>query len=327
MKKVNVAVVGATGMVGRKILEILEEREFPVEKLYPFASERSAGKTVHFNGQDWTIEAIAEDAFDGKDIDIAFFAAGGSVSEKYAPIAVEKGIRVVDNSSYYRMANEVPLVVPEVNSDAIQEDNHLIANPNCSTIQSVVALKPLADKFGIERVVYTTYQAVSGSGVGGVADLESGEANFYPHSISNNVIPHIDTFEEDGYTKEEIKMVNETRKILGQDDIRITATAARVPVKNSHAVSINVELSRPFEMEEIYAALEGQAGLEIVDDVANNVYPLEENADETDQVYVGRIRRDHSVDNGINMWVVADNIRKGAATNTVQIAEEILKSL
>lgn len=326
MKKINIGVVGATGMVGQMIMTLLEERDFPIENIYAFASARSAGKKIPFKDGEITIEELGEDSFD-RDMDIALFAAGGELSEKYVPIAVEKGVIAIDNSSFYRMDEEVPLVIPEVNADAISEENRIIANPNCSTTQSVLVLKPIADAFGLKRVVYNTYQAVSGSGRGGVKDLEEGTTDQYKYSIQKNVLPQIDVFMGDGYTKEERKMIDETQKILDNRDIKITATAARVPVMNAHSVSINVETERPFEMEEVYEALDKQDGVVILDDLANEIYPLQENADGTDEVYVGRIRRDSSVENGINLWVVSDNIRKGAATNTVQIAEYVAEQL
>jgi aspartate-semialdehyde dehydrogenase len=326
MKKVNIAVVGATGMVGQTIMTLLEERDFPIENIYAFASERSAGKKIPFKDREITIEELREDSFD-RDMDIALFAAGGALSEKYIPIAAEKGVIAIDNSSFYRMDDEVPLVIPEVNANAIEKEHKVIANPNCSTIQSVMVLKPIADAFGLKRVVYNTYQAVSGSGRGGVRDLEEGTTDQYKYSIQKNVLPQIDVFMEDGYTKEERKMMDETQKILDNRDVKITATAARVPVMNSHSVSINVETERPFEIEEVYEALENSEGIVVLDDLDNEIYPLQENADGTDEVYVGRIRRDPSVDNGINLWVVSDNIRKGAATNTVQIAEYVAEHL
>ncbi len=326
MKKVNIGVIGATGMVGQMIMTLLEERDFPIENIYAFASARSAGKKIPFKSGEITIEELGEDSFD-RDMDIALFAAGGELSEKFVPIAVEKGVIAIDNSSFYRMDEEVPLVIPEVNANTIGEEDKIIANPNCSTTQSVMVLKPIADAFGLKRVVYNTYQAVSGSGRGGVKDLEEGTTDQYKYSIQKNVLPQIDVFMDDGYTKEERKMIDETQKILDNRDVKITATAARVPVMNAHSVSINVETERPFEIEEVYEALDAQEGIVILDDLANEIYPLQENADGTDEVYVGRIRRDSSVENGLNLWVVSDNIRKGAATNTVQIAEYVAEHL
>lgn len=328
MKKVNVAIVGPTGMVGRTFLKVLEERNFPIDNLYLFSSARSAGSKVEFKGKEYTVEELNENSFD-RDIQIALFSAGGSISEKYAPIAASKGVVVVDNSSAWRMDENVPLVVPEVNPEAVKEHKGIIANPNCSTIQAMVPLKPLNDKYNIKRIVYSTYQAVSGSGVKGTKDLEDGikglENKFYPHPIAYNCLPHIDVFMDNGYTKEEMKMINETMKILNDYDLKITATTVRVPVVNGHSESINVEFEKDFDIEELKALLANSQGLELVDDIENNVYPTAFELSGRDEVFVGRVRRDFSVDNGINMWVVADNIRKGAATNTVQIAELLLK--
>lgn len=328
MKKYNVAIVGATGKVGETFLKVLEEKNFPVDKLYPMASKKSAGINIKFQGKDWTVEELSENSFD-KDIDIALFSAGGSISLKYAPIAKSKGVIVIDNSSAWRMEKDVPLVVPEVNPEDVKKHNGIIANPNCSTIQAVVALKPLHDRFKIKRIVYSTYQAVSGSGVKGIRDLEEGlkgnKNEFYPHQIAFNCIPHIDVFMENGYTKEEMKMVEETKKIMHDDSLRITATAVRVPVISGHSESINVEFEKPFEISEVFSIMGSAEGIVLVDDVANNKYPLASDAADTDPVYVGRLRRDESLESGLNMWVVADNIRKGAATNTVQIAELLVK--
>ncbi len=330
MKKPNIAIVGASGLVGRTFLKVLEERDFPFDNVYVMSSYRSAGKTVTFRGKDYVLEELTEHSFD-KPVDIALFSAGGSASEKFAPIAAEHGCTVVDNSSAWRMDPEVPLVVPEVNPQDIKWNKGIIANPNCSTIQAVVALKPLYDKYGIRRIVYSTYQAVSGSGLKGINDLTEGlKGNdimtAYPHPIAGNCLPHIDVFTENGYTKEEMKMINETHKILGDDNIRVTATTVRVPVFASHSESINVELEKPFDIEELKQDLADFPGLNLVDDVANNVYPLARDAEGKDEVYVGRVRRDFSLENGVNLWVVADNIRKGAATNAVQIAELLLDS-
>lgn len=328
MKKVNIALVGATGMVGRTFIKVLEERQFPINNIYLFSSSKSAGTTVKFAGKEIIVEELNENSFD-RDIQIALFSAGGSVSEKYAPIAASKGVIVVDNSSQWRMDPNVPLVVPEVNPEAVKNHKGIIANPNCSTIQAMVPLKPLYDRYGLKRVVYSTYQAVSGSGVKGVQDLEDGVLGkpnkFYPHPIAFNCLPHIDVFEENGYTKEEMKMVNETKKILGDDNIKVTATTVRVPVRGAHSESINLEFDKPFELEDIFTELRNAQGIAIVDNPTKNEYPLAIDAEGHDEVYVGRVRRDFSVDNGINMWVVADNIRKGAATNAVQIAELLLK--
>ena len=329
MKKINLAVVGATGMVGRTFLKVLEERNLPIDNFYVMASKRSAGTSITFNGKTYIVEELTENSFD-KPIDIALFSAGGSTSEKFAPIAASKGCVVIDNSAQWRMDPEVPLVVPEVNSEDIAWNKGIIANPNCSTIQALVALKPLDDKYKIKRVVYSTYQAVSGAGVAGWNDLENGlkgdAPKKFPHAIANNCLPHIDIFLENGYTKEEMKMIWETRKILHNPDLKVTATTVRVPVFNSHSESINIEFENKAELNDVIETLRNAPGIIIEDDVKNNVYPLATNATGHDEVYVGRIRKDESVENGINLWVVADNIRKGAATNAVQIAEAIINS-
>lgn len=328
MKKYNVAVVGATGLVGQTFLKVLKERNFPVEKLYLYASARSAGKIVNFDGKDYTVIELKEENIKD-DIDVALFSAGGSISKEYAPKFKAKGAIVIDNSSAWRMEKDIPLVVPEANPEALDGHNGIIANPNCSTIQVMPVLKVLADKYGLKRVVYSTYQAVAGSGQKGIDDLEAnlkgGPSKNYPHQIAFNLLPHIDVFLDNGYTKEEIKMVEETRKILGLPDLKVTATCVRVPVKMGHAVSVNVELEKPFELEDVFKAFEEKEGVIVQDDVSKNVYPMPIVAEDTDEVYVGRIRRDESVDNGLNLWVVADNIRKGAATNTIQIAETLIK--
>ena len=329
MKQYNVAVVGATGVVGKKMMQVLEERKIPIANFYPMASERSAGKKVLFMGKEWTVEALSENSFD-KDIDFALFSAGGGTSLTYSPIAASKGVVVIDNSSAFRMDPEVPLVVPEVNASDALKHKGIIANPNCSTIQAVVALKPIYDNYGIERIVYSTYQAVSGSGSQGIADLERGvkgePATFYPKPIAFNCLPHIDVFTENGYTKEELKMVNETRKIFSDQSLRITATTVRVPVMYGHSESINVETEKQFELSDIFAMYEQDPSIVLMDNVSENIYPTPLIAEDTDPVYVGRIRRDFSVDNGLNLWVVADNIRKGAATNAVQIAEYLIQN-
>ncbi len=331
MKKINLAVVGATGMVGRTFLKVLEEKNLPIENFYVFASARSAGSTLTFNGKEYTVLELNENSFKDYQIDIALFSAGGGTSLKYAPIAAESGCIVIDNSSAWRMDPNVPLVVPEVNPEDIRNHQGIIANPNCSTIQAVVALKPLHEYYGIKRIVYTTFQAVSGAGMGGWSDLEEGlkgqAPKKFPHPIANNCLPHIDVFLENGYTKEEMKMVEETRKILHDDTLRITATTVRVPVFNSHSESINVELNKPFEIDELINRLSASEGIIIQDDLANNIYPLAINATGHDEVFVGRIRRDESLEHGINLWVVADNIRKGAASNAVQIAEWIIANM
>jgi aspartate-semialdehyde dehydrogenase len=328
-RKPNLAIVGATGLVGSTFLKVLEERDFPFENLYMMASAKSAGTTVTFKGKDYIVEELTEKSFD-KPIDIALFSAGASTSLKFAPIAASKGVVVVDNSSAWRMDKEVPLVVPEVNPQDIKWNKGIIANPNCSTIQAVVALKPLYDEYGIKRIVYSTYQAVSGSGLKGINDLKEGlKGNdimkAYPHPIAGNCLPQIDVFLDNGYTKEEMKMVNETHKILSDDSIGVTATTVRVPVFASHSESINVELKKPFEVEDIKKLLSEAPGIVLQDDPENSVYPLARDAAGKDEVFVGRIRRDFSIENGLNIWVVSDNIRKGAATNAVQIAEVLIK--
>ncbi|MCQ2544813.1 MAG: aspartate-semialdehyde dehydrogenase [Clostridia bacterium] len=331
-RKPNIAVVGATGVVGSTFLRVLEERDFPFENIYMMASAKSAGKKLTFKGKEYTVEELTEHSFD-KPIDIALFSAGGGTSAKFAPIAAAHGTTVVDNSSQWRMDKEVPLVVPEVNPDDIKESKGIIANPNCSTIQAVVALKPLHDKYGIKRVIYSTYQAVAGSGLKGINDLKNGiEENdeplqAYAHPIAYNCLPHIDVFMDNGYSKEEMKMVNETHKILHDDSIGVTATTVRVPVYYGHSESINIELEKPFEIEDIVELFKNSPGIIVQDDLENNVYPLATEAAGTDEVYIGRIRRDFSVENGINIWCVADNVRKGAATNAIQIAEKLLEVL
>ena len=328
MKKYNVAIVGATGLVGQTFLKVLKERNFPVEKLYLYASARSAGKTVNFVGKDYTVIELKDENIKD-DIDVALFSAGGDMSKEYAPKFKAKGAIVVDNSSAWRMEKGIPLVVPEANPEALDGHNGIIANPNCSTIQVMPVLKVLADKYGLKRVIYSTYQAVAGSGQKGIDDLEAnlkGEpSKNYPHQIAFNLLPHIDSFLDNGYTKEEMKMVEETRKILGLPDLKVTATCVRVPVKMGHAVSVNVELENSFDLKDVFKAFEEKEGVVVKDDVSKNVYPMPIEAEDTDEVYVGRIRRDESVENGLNLWVVADNIRKGAATNTIQIAETLIK--
>ena len=328
MKKYKIAVVGATGMVGRTFLKVLEEYKLPAESYTLFASAKSAGSQIDFMGEIYTVQELNEHSFDDG-FDIALFSAGGSTSEKFAPIAAEHGCLVIDNSSAWRMNKDVPLVVPEVNPEAIKENKGIIANPNCSTIQAMVAIKPLHDKYKVKRIVYSTYQAVSGAGRAGWEDLENGlrgEApKKLPHQIAGNCLPHIDVFLPNGYTKEEMKMVNETRKILGDDSLRITATTVRVPVFNSHSESINLEFEKPFDLDELKEVLRNAPGVIVEDDVENNVYPLATEATGHDETFVGRIRRDESVKSGVNLWVVADNIRKGAASNAVQIAKKFIE--
>jgi aspartate-semialdehyde dehydrogenase len=306
---------------------VLEEKQFPINNFYAFASAKSAGSKITFNGKEYVVEELNENSFD-RHIDIALFSAGAGTSKKYSPIAASKGVVVIDNSSAFRMDADVPLIVPEVNPQAIEEHNGIISNPNCSTIQAVVALKPLHDKYGIKRIVYSTYQAVSGTGVKGVADLEEGikgvPPKAYPHPIAFNCLPHIDVFLENGYTKEEIKMIDETKKIFGDQKLKITATTVRVPVYSGHSESINVEFEKDFDINELKELLKNSPGVVLQDDPSKNIYPLAINAAGKDEVFVGRIRRDYSVDYGINLWVVADNVRKGAATNAVQIAELLI---
>ncbi|MGO1368842.1 MAG: aspartate-semialdehyde dehydrogenase [Senegalia sp. (in: firmicutes)] len=323
MKSYNLAIVGSTGLVGSTMIKVLEERNFPINKIKFLASKKSAGNKIKFKEKEYVVEELTPNSF--KDMEYALFAAGGEVSEKYAEIAVENGVIVIDNSSVFRLKKNVPLVVPEVNPDDIKWNNGIIANPNCSTIQSVVPLTKLHEKLNIKRIVYSTYQAVSGSGLKGLEDLENGTNKCYPYSIRGNVLPHIDVFQDNGYTKEEMKMINETKKILNDNNIKITATAVRVPVEYSHSVSVNLEFEKPFDLEEIISILDSTKGVIVMDNINENIYPLAKETKGKDEVYVGRIRRDFSVENGINLWVVADNVRKGAATNAVQILELLIK--
>ncbi|NOZ25678.1 MAG: aspartate-semialdehyde dehydrogenase [Nitrospirae bacterium] len=333
-ERYRVAVVGATGAVGEEMISILDERKFPVEELLPFASERSEGKRIEFRGRSIVVNTLKEDSFEG--VDIALFSAGGERSKRWAPVAARAGCVVIDNSSAWRMDPDVPLVVPEVNPGDIGLHKGIIANPNCSTIQMVVALKPIHDAARIKRVVVTTFQSVSGTGKKAMDELlkqttdmlsfKSVECKVYPHQIAFNVLPHIDTFLDNGYTKEEMKMVNETRKILGDDSIRVTATTVRVPVFRCHSESVNVETEKKLSANEVRALLAGFPGIVIFDAPEKNVYPLPVELAGKDEVYIGRIREDESVENGINMWIVADNLRKGAALNAVQIAEKLIGS-
>lgn len=325
----KVAVVGATGMVGRTFVSILQEKNIADCEYTFFSSARSAGTEIEFSGSKYTIEELTEQTFD-EHFDFALFSAGGTISEKYAPIAAKTGCVVIDNSSTWRMDKDVPLVVPEVNpEDALNAKIGIIANPNCSTIQAMVALNPLK-KFGLKRVIYSTYQAVSGSGRAGYLDLLNGlkgeDPKNYPHQIAGNCLPHIDSFLENGYTKEEMKMIEETRKILHNDSLLVTATTVRVPVFNSHSESINVEFENDFDIDELIEILKNTKGLVVQNDSKNNEYPLAINATGKDEVFVGRIRRDFSVKSGINFWCVADNIRKGAALNAVQILEFLINN-
>ena len=329
MRKINLAVVGATGMVGNKFLEVLTERKLPVENYYLFASAKSAGKVIDFMGKPHTVIELTEENVKKVNVDIALFSAGGSVSKVFAPIFAAQGAIVVDNSSQWRMDKDVPLVVPEVNPDDVDWNHGIIANPNCSTIQAMLALKPLDEKYHIKRVVYSTYQAVSGAGVQGYMDLKDGIEGVapkkFPYPIFGNVIPQIDVFLDNGYTKEEEKMINETRKILNRPDLRVTATTVRVPVFHGHSESINLEFDKPCTLEGIKEALASFPNVILVDDDKNGKYPMPIYAENHDEVYVGRIRLDFSVESGCNLFVVADNIRKGAATNAVQIAQLLLE--
>ena len=331
----TVAVVGATGAVGQQMVACLEERRFPVHRLVPLASERSMGKKVTFMGKELPVEVLTKDSFDG--VEIALFSAGGSISKEYGPIAAAAGAVVVDNSSAWRMDPEVPLVVPEVNPQDIglYTKRGIIANPNCSTIQMVVALKPLHDAARIKRVVVSTYQAVSGTGQKAVDELanqvrallscEDPVKKVYPHRIAFNCLPHIDVFQENGYTKEEMKMVNETQKIFGDSTIQVTATTVRVPVFYGHSEAVNIETERKLSVYEARELLAAAPGVKVVDDPLKNKYPMAIDAAGQDLTLVGRIREDFSIENGLNLWVVADNIRKGAATNAVQIAEILIR--
>ena len=324
----KLALVGATGLVGRTAIKVLEEKKLPIDEYIFLASSKSAGSKIKLLGKEYTVQELTENSF-AEGIDYAIFCAGGEVSKKYAPLAASKGTIVIDNSSAFRMDKDVPLVVPEVNSDDIKRNHGIIANPNCSTIQAVVALKPLDDKYKIKRIIYSTYQAVSGAGQKGIEDLENTQKGLkskkFPHPIANNCLPHIDVFLDNGYTKEEMKMIEETKKILHHDNLKVTATTVRVPVINSHSESINVEFFNDYDINELKEVLKNSPGIVIEDDVDNNIYPLATNATGSDAVYVGRLRRDETVDFGINMWVVADNIRKGAASNAVQILENLIK--
>jgi len=330
VKAYNVAVVGATGMVGREILKILEERHFPIANLYLFATARSAGNVIHWNSGNYTVEELTQKSFNKSGgIHIALFSAGGETSLQFAPIAAEYGCTVVDNSSAWRMDEKVPLVVPEVNPEDIALHKGIIANPNCSTIQAVVALNPLHKAYRLKRIVYATYQAVSGAGMGGWRDLEEeGAPTTFPFPIKGNCIPHIGDFCDGGYTKEEMKMMTETRKILHEPELRVTATTVRVPVFTGHSEVINVEFEKSFELDDISVILKNSHGITVLDGKGGAApYPMPLYAQGTDDVYVGRIRRDTSVENGLSMWVVSDNLRKGAALNAVQIAERLNKNM
>lgn len=329
----KVAVVGATGLVGTKMLQVLAERNFPLTELVPVASERSVGKEVTFKGKQYKVVSMT-DAIAAKPA-VAIFSAGGSTSLEWAPQFAAAGITVIDNSSAWRMDPTKPLVVPEINADILTKTDKIIANPNCSTIQMVVALNPLHKKYGIKRIVVSTYQSVTGTGVKAVEQLRGervkevkGESTEYPmaykYPIDLNVIPQIDVFLENGYTKEEMKMVKETCKIMRDDSIRVTATTVRIPVMGGHSEAVNVEFEKDYDLAEVRSLLQSSAGVVVVDDLANQLYPMPMDAHEKDEVFVGRLRRDESQPNTLNMWVVSDNLRKGAATNAVQIAEYLL---
>ena len=324
----KVAVVGVTGVVGTVLLKLLEEREFPVSEIIPVASEKSVGNKIMFKGQDYKIVSL-DDAVNMKP-DIALFSAGGSISLEWAPKFAKEGTRVVDNSSAWRMDSTKKLIISEVNSKVLTKEDFIIANPNCSTMQMLVVLAPLHKKYKIKRLVISTYQSVSGTGKNAIDQLE-GERNdensskVYPYSIDQNLLPHCDVFEKDGYTKEENKLINETRKILNDNSIQITSTAVRVPIEICHGESVNIEFEKDFEIEDIFEILSNSPGLVVEDDPDNNKYPMPINSANKDEVFVGRIRRDFSIKSGINLWIVADNLRKGAATNTIQIAEKLIE--
>ncbi|PIR20178.1 MAG: aspartate-semialdehyde dehydrogenase [Deltaproteobacteria bacterium CG11_big_fil_rev_8_21_14_0_20_47_16] len=335
MSGLTVAVVGATGLVGEEMIRVLEERKFPVAKLVPLASERSSGKSVEFNGKTWDVQTLSKDSFKG--VDVALFSAGGNVSADFCPVAAAAGAVAIDNSSAFRMEADIPLVVPEVNPQTLNKlpERRIIANPNCSTIQLVVVLKPIHDAAKIKRVVVSTYQSVSGAGKEAIEELscstralyagEDLEPRVFAHRIAFNCLPHIDVFTEDGYTKEEIKMIKETNKIMGDDSIKVSATAVRVPVYFGHSESVNIETEKPMSAETAREFLERAPGVVVLDDPGEKIYPLASECAGRDEVFVGRIRNDPTVAHGLNCWIVADNIRKGAATNAVQIAELLLK--
>ena len=325
----SVAIVGATGLVGRCILKVLEEKKFATIKEYVlFSSKKSAGTVINFMEKDYIVQELTTETFKNKHFDFAIFSAGSDTSKKYSTIAAQNGCIVIDNSSAFRMDPDVPLVVPEVNPEDIQNNKGIIANPNCSTIQAILPLKALDDFYDIKRIVFSTYQAVSGAGRFGIEDLENGikglKKQKFPHQIFNNCLPHIDSFCDNGYTEEEEKMINETRKILHKPNLLVTATAVRVPVFNSHSESINIEFYNEIELNEVKNILANFPGIKVLDNIYENVYPLSSLASGFDDVLVGRIRRDFSAKNAINIWVVADNIRKGAATNAIQILEQLI---
>lgn len=328
----KLAVVGVTGLVGRVMNEVLEEMDFPVDEYIPVASARSAGKKVNFKSKEYEVVTM-EEALNARP-DIAIFSAGGSTSLEWAPKFAEAGTVVIDNSSAWRMDPTKKLVVPEINANLLTKEDKIIANPNCSTIQMVVALAPLHRKYGIRRLVVSTYQSFTGTGAKAVAQYQAERAGARPakeemayhYQIFENAIPQCDVFLDNAYTKEEMKLVNETRKILGDDTIRVTATAVRIPVDGGHSESVNVEFDKPYELDDVYDLLRNAEGVEVVDDIANFRYPMPLYSKNRNEVFVGRIRRDESLDNGLNMWIVADNLRKGAATNAVQIAKYLVKN-
>ena len=325
----NIAIVGATGMVGNKFVQVIQERGIKADNFYLFASSKSAGKKITLFDKEYTVIELKKENIIDKKIDYALFSAGGKISLEFAPIFAEIGAIVIDNSSAFRRDENIPLVVPEVNPEDILWNKGIIANPNCSTIQAILPIKALDDKYKVKRIVYSTYQAVSGAGKNGYDDLTRGvnheDPKKFVYPIFSNTLPHIDDFLENGYTKEEEKMIFETRKILHNKDLRITATTVRVPVYNCHSESINIEFEKQFELEELVKTLENFENIVVMDNPSKNIYPMPILCDNRDEVFVGRIRRDFSVDSGVNIWVVADNIRKGAATNAVQILEKILE--
>jgi len=324
----KLAIVGATGLVGRTVLKVLEEKKLPINEYVLFSSQKSAGSEITFMNKKYIVQELTENSFSDEHFNFAIFSAGSETSLKYAPIAAKNGCIVIDNSSAFRMNKNVPLVVPEVNPEDIAFHKGIIANPNCSTIQAMLPIKALDDKYIVKRIIYSTYQAVSGAGRYGIEDLENGTKNLplkkFPYPIYNNCLPHIDTFCENGYTKEEQKMINETKKILHKPNLKITATCVRVPVLNCHCESINLEFEKEFNIKDIYSTLENSENITIIDNPNENIYPIPTKVSGKDNVFVGRIRRDFSIKNGLNLWVVADNIRKGAATNAVQILEKII---
>ena len=325
---IRCAIVGATGLVGSTFLKVLEEKKLPIDEYVLLASKKSAGKEVIFMNKKYIVEELTKDTFLNNRFNYALFSAESEISLEYSPIAANNGCIVIDNSSAFRMKDNVPLIVPEVNKEMIEKNNGIIANPNCSTIQAVIPLKVLHERYTLKRVIYSTYQAVSGAGIKGIKDLENtskgNRATKFIYPIFNNCLPHIDVFLENDYTKEEMKMILETRKILNLPNLNITATCVRVPVKNCHCESINVEFEQEFDILELKQLLNKKDGIVVLDDIKKNIYPLPTFVDGKDDVFVGRIRRDYSVKNGLNFWCVADNIRKGAATNAVQILEELI---